>query len=55
MGTYLHELVQRFPTLARLYSVGESVEGRQLYVIEISDNVGHHEPGNTSQQYLLVF
>lgn len=39
----LHQLGQQFPSLARVSSIGKSVEGRDLWAIKISDNVASDE------------
>lgn len=43
MTNYLKQLTNKYPELSRLYSVGSSVEGRQLWVIEITENPGIHQ------------
>lgn len=41
----LHSLEQRYPHLARVFSIGKSVEGRDLLVLEISENVSRRNVG----------
>ena len=36
---FMEDLVRRFPDLAQLSSAGQSIEGREIYVLKISDNV----------------
>lgn len=35
-----------YPNITKLYSVGRSVQERDLFVLEISTSPGRHEPGN---------
>jgi carboxypeptidase D len=52
LKTILTHLNNQYPHLSKLYSVGKSVEGRDLYVFEISDNPGVREPGKAELKYV---
>jgi murein tripeptide amidase MpaA len=39
----LYDLESQYPDLARVSTIGQSVEGRELYLVKISDNVTQNE------------
>lgn len=48
----LRSLEQRYPHLARVFSVGRSVKGRDLLVLEISENVRQRSLGEPMVKYV---
>lgn len=47
LDTELHQLATAHPQIARVASIGKSIEGRELWAIKISDNVAQDEPEST--------
>ena len=43
LTTFLQNIANEYPNITKLQSIGQSVQGRELWVIEISDNPGLNE------------
>ena len=48
----LKQYEAKYPQIARVGSIGKSVDGNELYYMRISDNVGTDEPGEPKFKYV---
>ena len=51
MTAFLRRYADDYPAITRMYSVGRSVQGREMWVLEISDNPSEHEPGRKNYSF----
>ncbi|XP_012252341.2 carboxypeptidase D isoform X1 [Athalia rosae] len=52
MKNFLFELNSNYPNITRLYDIGNSVQGRKLYVMEVTKVPGTHQPGIPEVKYI---
>ncbi|XP_020298927.1 carboxypeptidase D-like [Pseudomyrmex gracilis] len=52
MEKYLKELYANYPNITKLYTIGTSVQGRKLYVMEVTKNPGKHSPEKPEMKYV---
>uniref|UniRef100_A0A182J566 Peptidase M14 domain-containing protein n=1 Tax=Anopheles atroparvus TaxID=41427 RepID=A0A182J566_ANOAO len=52
MVSYIQELASNYPSITHLYSIGKSVQGRDLWVMEITEGPGKHVATKPEVKYI---
>ena len=45
LSKFLHDMESQYPNIAKLHSIGKSVQNRELLAIQITDNINEVEAG----------